>query len=468
MDCEICVYPFNRSTRKMVVCPSCRLNVCVACIKQVPSKGVDITCMRCKHLWDMEFVVGMSRSLVYAHKRRVETLLINQERTKLPETQYYLQYDHAMEYVVRPQIELDMQRLIELQYDHEAAWQDGVIDKISDIHRAIRKTRRNINRLSRHLDEWKFHKRMTHVEYIPKHLQTRKTSSETIKSAQHVFPCPQEDCPGFVMDDVYACGTCTSKFCKKCHQTDHFPEDCKDVFLETAREILQNTKPCPKCAVRIHKIEGCDQMWCTQCRTGFSWRTGKVESEDRIHNPHYFEWAARNNNTVENNNCRPVRMHLLTHCGVLFGASEDYRFFTEHFRLNSHVRFIEIEQHFGPRNMDRDHLDLRLRFLKKEITEKHLGTVLYKRHKEVLVNIRRVQVLQFFVDASNDIFHRLMHRCTSTAQAVPLKNELNALVEYTNECFKSLKKIYHMKMPMLRFEYDTFEVSGFNGWLPME
>lgn len=467
MDCEICVFRFNRSTRKRITCPSCRLNVCVACVKQVPSNGLDITCMRCKHVWDMEFVVGVSRSLVSAHKRRVETLLIDQERTKLPETQYYLQYDHAMEHVVRPRIQRDLQRLIELKDEHEAAWQDSVLEKIRDIHRAIRKTRRDINRLSRHLDEWNFHKRMTYVEYIPKHLQTAPEDNN--KPAQHVFPCPQGDCPGFVMDDGYACGTCGSKCCKRCHQAGHLLE-CEEVFLATAREIRKNTKPCPKCAVRIHKIEGCDQMWCTQCRTGFSWRTGKVESEDRIHNPHYFEWAARNNNVVENdNNCRPVRMHLLTHCGVLFGASEDHRFFTEHFRLNSHVRFVEIEQRFGgPRNVDRDHLDLRLRFLKKEISEKHLGTVLYKRHKEVLVNVRRVQVLQFFVDASNDIFHRLMHRCTSADQALPLKNELEALIEYTNECFQSLKRIYHMKMPVLRFEYDTFEVSGFNGYLPIE
>jgi hypothetical protein len=113
-------------------------------------------------------------------------------------------------------------------------------------------------------------------------------------------------------------------------------------------------------------------------------------------------------------------------------------------------------------------LDLRLKFLKKDITEKHLGTVLYKRHKETRVNARRVQVLHFFVDTSNDIFHRLMYQCTTASQATPLKHELDALVEYTNECFQSLKKVYHMKMPVVRFENGTFEVSRFNGYLFME
>jgi len=33
----------------------------------------------------------------------------------------------------------------------------------------------------------------------------------------------------------------------------------------------------------------CDQMWCTQCHTAFSWRTGRVETH-MVHNPHYYEY----------------------------------------------------------------------------------------------------------------------------------------------------------------------------------
>ena len=63
---------------------------------------------------------------------------------------------------------------------------------------------------------------------------------------------------------------------------------CKQEDIETAQAILNETKPCPVCAARIFKTQGCDQMWCVQCHTAFSWRTGQIET-GVIHNPHYYE-----------------------------------------------------------------------------------------------------------------------------------------------------------------------------------
>jgi hypothetical protein len=40
-------------------------------------------------------------------------------------------------------------------------------------------------------------------------------------------------------------------------------------------------------------VKNCDQMWCVECKTAFSWSKGTVEV-GIVHNPHYFQWMRQN------------------------------------------------------------------------------------------------------------------------------------------------------------------------------
>jgi len=54
---------------------------------------------------------------------------------------------------------------------------------------------------------------------------------------------------------------------------------------------LGDAKPCPSCSVPISRAGGCDQMFCTVCKTKFNWKTRALISNDAAYeNEHYSEY----------------------------------------------------------------------------------------------------------------------------------------------------------------------------------
>ena len=106
---------------------------------------------------------------------------------------------------------------------------------------------------------------------------------------EFLMRCPAEDCRGFISSS-YVGGICSKKSCSDCLEVLETAHACKPESIESAKAIKKETRACPKCAARIFKIDGCDQMWCTMdgCNTAFSWNSGQIVS-GRIHNPHYYE-----------------------------------------------------------------------------------------------------------------------------------------------------------------------------------
>jgi hypothetical protein len=115
---------------------------------------------------------------------------------------------------------------------------------------------------------------------------------------QFIMKCPAEGCRGF-LSSAWKCGTCEKFFCSDCHAQKAGMRDeqhvCNEDAKATASMIRQETKPCPKCGIRISKIDGCDQMWCIECHTTFSWNTGQILLNTVVHNPHYYEYLRKTN-----------------------------------------------------------------------------------------------------------------------------------------------------------------------------
>jgi hypothetical protein len=152
--------------------------------------------------------------------------------------------------------------------------------------------------------EWKNMKMEKEVEneksLLPATQLLFQNSKKTSKNSKEVIfhrKCSVENCRGFLSSN-WKCGLCSAYTCKHCHLEKKEGHRCDKDLVATISFLQDDTKPCPKCTTAIHKIDGCDQMWCTVCHTAFSWRRGTIET--RIHNPHYYEWLRRDGELQRN------------------------------------------------------------------------------------------------------------------------------------------------------------------------
>lgn len=97
--------------------------------------------------------------------------------------------------------------------------------------------------------------------------------------------------------------------CTRCHkQLDALPEQETDP--ETLKFLESISKRCPVCGTFIQKAEGCNHMFCTNCKNGFNWNDlSKLDDRDNT-NPHFREHrhgSSSNLRTLLDDYDRPAR-----------------------------------------------------------------------------------------------------------------------------------------------------------------
>ena len=213
-----------------------------------------------------------------------------------------------------------MHKLPNFDYTNRDKIEKKLNDERQDINKVIDEKVKIINEVRREIDKLEGLKQKIRDERykIKRYYNPECLSKGIDKDIHFICKCPYEttegSCNGMIQSHNFKCKMCEQTICRMCRQPNQQitiidkekgikqvqKHVCKDEDVETIKLLRNDTKPCPKCAVPIHKLEGCRQMWCTVCHALFDWKTGKFESMKNVHNPHALRYLRENNQLDRN------------------------------------------------------------------------------------------------------------------------------------------------------------------------
>jgi hypothetical protein len=269
----------------------------------------DAKCMSCSVEFDVSFMEEhFGKSFLWGGKyqQKVKDKLFADEQSKIPSTMTCFEEYKKIENI-RKEIRVLLNQV------------DAKETQIRNIRGAI--------------ENYKNGTTATMIPYRP--ADQKQPVEEEEPEEKVLFKC--NNCPGFVSSD-YKCLVCSSNYCRKCRvekkplkdaEGKDIVHECKQEDIDTLKFLKETSKPCPGCKVFIHKIEGCYQMFCTNCNTFFEWGNLKIIKDLRmVHNPHATEYLRRlrGSDPTANANNRQFNCENITfNSMLLYLPRETYR-----------------------------------------------------------------------------------------------------------------------------------------------
>ena len=211
-------------------------------------------------------------------------------------------------------------------------------------------------------------------------------------------------------------------------------------------------------------VSNCDQMFCCNCNTAFSWNTGVIET-GRIHNPHYYEWLKRTG--------KQQRELLDIPCG---GAPQPYNFrnrieyninyketsqrdilrrlylpeLYNQLRLIIHTQDVSLpEFQRSIEQIRAKELDLRCDFLLKKIDEDKWKIILQQNEYKLEYVNNLSQLFQMLSTVGSEIlinlYNESSHRRIDADEIIEKANEFCKVVEYFNTNSRDLARRFNKK-----------------------
>jgi len=448
MSCIICCENF-KSSRPNICCMYCEFEACrICCEKYILSEEIP-KCMRpeCGKEWSRKFLREKFTNsfLTSKFKEHIEGVLFDREKALLPATQPLVE-----EKIRKQNIKKQMNDI------------DALIHDLVNQKRALDREYYNRPGLNK--------------------------EKET-KSHGFVRQCPADGCRGF-LSTQWKCGLCEKWTCPDCHELKGLnrdaPHTCDPNSVETAKMLKKDSKPCPNCQSLIFKISGCEQMWCTQCRTAFNWSNGNIV-HNNIHNPHYHEWNRINNARAPQPIAQaaggggPCGLNMLNHnvtntirdAAVKLGLYEKIpnapmKYYSQTnfdpridlicgiIRHNMHNVDVEL-RHFQTDYFEKN-VDLRIKYLENLITEEELKILIQRNDKKNRKNTEILQIIQLSNTAINDIVLRIvdhLQKCIKNGISLNLEmfiTEFEEIQKYCNDILREIAFTYNSS----QYKFDKY------------
>lgn len=433
-DCFICCEPFNKSTRSKITCPnnSCNFTSCKKCTRQYLLSQKDSHCMNCKQAWSQKFIIENTNKSFFDndYKKSRKQFLLENELSRLPATmaaaEVYKSIKEEEENIKL--IDLDIKKLKKLIKDKQ--------EHRFQLYRNIHKLKNSEN----------------------------KPNEEKKK---FIMACPHDNCRGF-LSTQYKCEICKLYTCPDCHEiighTKNDPHTCKEEHLQSAEFIKKDTKPCPNCGIRIFKISGCDQMWCTECEVAFSWNTGKQLYNVNIHNPHYYDRQRQLNQGIAPRNPRDIlcgglcnfyqlNSQILVIFDLTLTVNNMRPEVTNWHRFVNHMTNYEL-QRIRQKIIDLNNTEeLRIKYILNEKTKDEVATCVYRNDtiRRKLSEISHIYELLSVVGI--ELFANLLNMKLATLSKEKAifhvqnaLNEYRELINYSNIQLQEISSIFNQRV----------------------
>ena len=472
-DCGICCDTFTKAKRAPITCKKCGLRVCRECMQKyilTQESLTQIVCMMpdCDCIWDRAFLAE-SLTQVFMRKRYPERrgeLLFQHAQSRLPETMPYIEkHKQAKELEVEKRVLADKLASIRIQF-------------------------RTLNT------------RLWNMTEDIRRLKEGGGAMVSQDAKEFIRQCPIDNCRGF-LSKQWKCKVCDIYVCAKCHVikgkvpegvrvTDAFASHiCDDNDIKSVDMLKKDTKPCPSCGVPINKISGCDQMWCTQCKVAFSWRTGR-RINGIIHNPHFYQWQQETGGTVprvlgdvrcggfpgfayfrrkiyHNNvgvNRSALNQYYIDDGGDKPKNAQEAKMrklhtwateITHLHRFINHFHHIEMHRYRNRNNDERCKRDLRIKYILEHKSDNWLKAQLVSNDKR---NTRKGEILHILQLMDTIAIERFIAIANEpTLENVKLcHHECHRVREYCNNELKKISAIDGLVVPIIQDTFNTVSV----------